>query len=167
MDETAKYIDMMKIFELLFAYTHALDHTEPVDFANCFTPDGVLGYGDHAIQGRDKLREHAEVHRVLPTRHLSTSPVYRISDDGMSATGQSTLVVTIATRRGYKIFFSGHFDDELTKRNGSWLLSRRWAVDAHLLDAPDFSVGLADPDVAQMLQQVYDSFHRLGQKSER
>ena len=162
MDETAKYVEMMKIFELLFAYTHALDHTEPLDFASCFTPDGVLGYGDHAIRGREKLREHAETHRAIPTRHVSTSPVYRIADDGMSAKGQSTIVVTVATRRGYRIFFSGHFDDELTKRDGDWLLTRRWAVDARLPNEPDFVVGPADPDVAQMLQQVYDSFHRLG-----
>ena len=162
MDETAKYVEMMKIFELLFAYTHALDHTEPLDFASCFTPDGVLGYGDHAIRGREKLREHAETHRAIPTRHVSTSPVYRIADDGMSAKGQSTIVVTVATRRGYRIFFSGHFDDELTKRDGDWLLTRRWAVDARLPNEPDFEVGPADPDVAQMLQQVYDSFFRLG-----
>jgi hypothetical protein len=162
MDETTQYIEMMKIFELFSVYTHALDHTEPLDFANCFTPDGVLGYGDHAIRGREKLREHAETHRAIPTRHIYTSPLYRIADDALSAKGQSTIVVTLATRRGYKIFFSGHFEDELSKLDGNWLLARRWAVDSHLPNEPDFSVGPADPDVAQLLQHVYDSFNRLG-----
>ena len=165
MDETAKYIDMMKISELLSAYAHALDHTEPLDFADCFTPDGVLVYGDHRIRGREKLREHAETHRAIPTRHLSTSPVYRIADDGMSAKGQSTIAVTVATRRGYKIFFSGSFDDELTKRDGNWLLMRRRVVDACLPGEPDFAVGPADPDIAHLLQKVYDSFRRLGEKT--
>ena len=162
MDETTKYIETSKIFELLSKYTHALDHTEPLDFADCFTPDGVLGYRDHAIQGRENLRDYAETHRAIPTRHTLTSPLYRIAEDGLSAKGQSTIVVTLATRAGYKIFFSGQFEDELSKLDGHWLIARRWAVDSCLPGEPDFSVGPADPDVAKSLNKIYDSFHRLG-----
>ena len=154
----------MKISEFLSVYALAIDHAEPRDFAGCFIADGILGYGDHAIRGRDKLREHAKAHAAIPTRHIITSPVYEISGDGLSATGRSTVVVTLATRRGYKIFFSGHFEDELTKHDGYWLIARRWAVDSQLPDAPNFLVGPADPDVAALLQEVYDSFHRLGDK---
>lgn len=161
-EESTRFVELAKISELNAIYAHALDHTELSDFAQCFVPEGVLGYADHAIKGHKNLREYVETHRKIPTRHILTSPVYRIADDGLSAKGNSTVVVTLATRQGYRVFFSGHFEDELAKRDDRWLIVRRWTVDSRLPDDPGFAVGPADPDVASALEEIYKSFHRLG-----
>jgi ketosteroid isomerase-like protein len=164
MDELQTWVEKLKIFELFSEYTLAFDRQDAEGIVNCFTADGVFGFGDRGLFGREKIREYARVHATIRSRHLTTSPVYRIDEGGESATGQSTVVMTIPTPSGYKVGFIGWYDDELRKVGGKWLISRRWVTDERLPEHPDLTVATADPDVAKAVQPLIDAYQRIGQK---
>jgi SnoaL-like domain len=164
MDEIRRSIEMLKILERLSLYTLTIDGRDPQGWANCFTPDGVFGQGERAIRGRDNLRAYAVVHNAtMGSRHITSSPYYRIDESGMVATGRSTTVVTVATPSGYKIAMTGHYDDELRKVGDDWLISRRWASVEGLATDAGFSMLASDPELAGLLQPLLDAWQRLSE----
>lgn len=92
------YIEKFKIQELCARYTLTIDRHDIAGWANCFTEDAVFGFGDIALRGRSKIAEYGQVHKELGSRHLNTSLLFDIDSSGERATGQSTTVVTFATR---------------------------------------------------------------------
>ena len=164
MDDGQVWIETLKIQERLSAYTHAMDGKDAAGWAECFTPDGLFGHGDYAIRGRDSLRAYAEIHATVSTRHVTTSPLYRVAPDGLSASGKATTVAIAATRHGYKIIFAGRYDDELRKIDGTWLFAERWAIEEGIPDDPAFDVATGDPDVAAVLKPWFGAFPKLGEK---
>lgn len=164
MNDTQTWIEKVKIYELLSRYTLAFDRQDVDAIANCFTEDGVFGFGDRGLRGRDKIREYAKVHATIRSRHITASPVYEIGHAGNMATGQSTAILTIPTRSGYKVAFIGRYDDELKKVEDQWLISGRWVIDERLPEDPDFVVATADPEVAKFVQPLVNAYRILGEK---
>jgi ketosteroid isomerase-like protein len=163
MDETQIWIEKLKIYELFSRYTLAFDRQDVDAIANCFTENGVFGFGDRGLRGRNRIRDYAKVHATIRSRHITTSPVYEIDSAGNSATGQSTAILTVPTRRGYKVAFIGRYDDELKKVEGKWLISRRWVTDERLPGDPDFIVATADPEIAELVGPLLDAYQKLGE----
>ncbi len=155
-------LDKLKIFERLAAYTLTIDGKDADGWANCFTEDGIFGQGDKAIRGRDNLRTYAEIHgNALGSRHTTTSPYYHIDENGKTATGRSTTVVTVATPTGYKIAMTGLYADELKKIGQDWLIARRWVTVEGLPHDPDYFMLAADAELAARIQPLLDAWRRL------
>ena len=164
MDDTQLWIEKLKIHDLVSEATLSIDGRDLDGWANCFTVYGFVGFGDQCIRGRENLREYAKVHARVGSRHLTTSPRYKIAEDGQSATGAANTVVLAPTPHGFKILFSGSITDKLKKVDDKWLFAERWVKGDEIPDQPDFFAGSADPDVAALVQPLFESFERLGEK---
>ena len=164
MDDMQRWIDKLKIHDLVAEATLSIDRRDLDGWANCFTEDGFVGFGDQCIRGRKNLREYAKVHASVGSRHLTTSPRYNIAADGQSATGAAISVVLAPTLHGFKILFSGGITDKLKKVNEQWLFTERWVKGDEIPGRPDFFAGSADPDVEALVQPLFESFERLGEK---
>jgi ketosteroid isomerase-like protein len=165
MDEVRECLEKSRILERLAIYALTIDSKDAVGWANCFTEDGVFGQGEYAIRGRDNLRAYAEIHgKALGSRHITTSPHYRIAESGLTATGRSTTVVTVATPGGYKIAMTGGYEDELKKIGGEWLIARRWATVEGLPNDARQSMLATDSQIAELVQPLFDAWQRLSEK---
>jgi ketosteroid isomerase-like protein len=166
MDEVRDTIEKLKILERLAAYTLTIDGKDAVRWANCFTEDGIFGQGGRAIRGRETLRAYAEIHgRTLGSRHITSSPCYRIDESGVRAAGRATTVVTVATPSGYKIAMTGIYDDVLEKIGDDWLIARRMTTVEGLPNDPAYSMLAADPEMAAIVQPLLDAWQRLSDKA--
>jgi len=125
MDDIQPWIEKLKINDLLAEYTLSIDRHDHEGWANCFTEKGLFGFGSRCIKGRNKLREYAKIHAQIGSRHLTTSPLYKIAEDGQSAIGHATTVVTAATPHGFKILFIGRYTDRLKKVDGKLFIEER------------------------------------------
>ncbi|CAK9037530.1 SnoaL-like domain-containing protein [Durusdinium trenchii] len=163
MTEMELWVEKQKIYELCARYTLSLDGHDIQAWANCFTEDGVFGFGDHGLCGREKIAAYGQIHSQIASRHLNTSLLFEVDESGERATGQSTTVASFATREGFKVAFLGRYDDELQKVDGQWLFSRRWVVADTLPDDPAFDLLSADPDLVPVVQQLVDAYKRLGE----
>ncbi len=164
MEEIQLWIEKQKIVDLLSEYTLAIDRHDPEGWANCFTDDGFIGFGDLCIRGRANLREYARVHSQIGSRHLTTSPLYQIADDCQNATGNATTVVTASTSNGYKILFIGSYTDKLKKVDGKWFFTERWVKDEAMPGRPEFFAGSVDPDIVELTKPLFEAFQRIGEK---
>ncbi|MFQ5974336.1 MAG: nuclear transport factor 2 family protein, partial [Alphaproteobacteria bacterium] len=100
------WIEKLAIQELFARYAHAIDELDPEAWVRCFTRDGVFQVGSRAMRGHAALREYAEVHgREIRCRHMMGNFLYEIN--GNEATGRASMLATLATPRGYKIFAQG------------------------------------------------------------
>lgn len=104
------------------------------------------------------------IHPRIGSRHLTASPLYEISDDCQSATGNATTILTVSTSHGFKIAFIGSYTDKLKKVDGIWLVAERWVKDEALPGQPDFFVGTADPDILELTQPLFEAFQQIGEK---
>ncbi|MEO1089357.1 MAG: nuclear transport factor 2 family protein [Pseudomonadota bacterium] len=163
MNDVHETIETVAIYRLLARYTLAIDARDPVAWAACFTEDGAFVSGDLQLRGRAKLRAYAEVHARLGTRHVTSSPLYAVAEDGLVATGQATTVVFAASPKGYVTIFAGLYEDLLVKIDGTWLIQRRVTTPTTIPDRPDLMVHVADPDVAELVQPLLDAWNRLGE----
>ena len=164
MEEMQLWIEKLKIVDLISEYTLAIDRHDSEGWANCFTDDGLIGFGDLCIRGRTNLREYARIHSQIGSRHLTTAPLYNIADDGQSANGNATTVVMASTLQGFKILFLGSYTDNLVKVDGRWLFAERWVKDEAVPGHPEFSPGSVDPDLVELTKPLLEAFQRLGEK---
>ena len=160
-----EWIEKLAIQELCARYAHAIDELDPEAWAQCFTPDGVFQVGTRAMRGQTALRGYAEVHvREVRCRHMTGNFLYEIN--GNEATGRASVLATLATPSGYKIFAQGGYVDRLVKQAGQWRIAyRRVEIDG-LASEPKKIVSLADPEVAVLLQPLLDASIRLGEELE-
>lgn len=158
-----EWIEKLAIQDLLARYAHAIDGLDPEAWAQCFTPDGVFQVGSRAMRGQAALREYGKVHvREIRCRHLTGNFLYEIN--GNEATGRASVVATVATPGGYKIFAQGGYVDRLVKQAGQWRIAyRRVDIDGLAAD-PQSVVSLADPEVATLIQPLFDAAVRLSEK---
>ena len=165
MDERAiqRVIDRLEISDLLGRYCLALDAHDLDGWVACFTDNGSFGDGERAVVGRKNLRAYAEVHARLGARHVTCSPIHQVADDGLSATGVASTLVTVATRQGFRVIMTGGYRDWLEKVDGRWLIARRWVEFQGLPDDPDHDVPSHDPVVADMHRMLMDAFNRFSQ----
>jgi uncharacterized protein (TIGR02246 family) len=158
-----EWIEKLAIQELCARYCHTIDAQDSAGWADCFAADGVFEFDGWAIQGRDALREYAEVHaRLMRCRHLTLNLLYDVRGD--TATGTSTTVVTLATQSGYKILGQGAYEDRLVKEGGRWRIASRRVRTDRLVSDPDRAINLADPDVAALVVHLVTAARRLGKQ---
>jgi len=166
MDESRDCFEKIKILDLLASYTLTLDGRDADGWAKCFTEDGVFSQGGKIIRGRDNLCAYAEVHgRTLGSRHITSSPCYRIDEAGTRATARASTLVPVATPSGYKIAMTGLYEDELKKVGDDWLIARRVVSVEGLPNDPGFSMLAADPQVAALVQPLLDAWQRLSEET--
>jgi hypothetical protein len=84
--------------------------------------------------------------------------------NGNEATGRASVLATLATPSGVKIFSQGGYVDRLVKQDGQWRIAYRRVVIDGLASEPEKIVSLADPEVAPLLQPLLDASVRLGEK---
>lgn len=160
-----EWIEKLAIQELLARYAHAIDELDPEAWVQCFTPDGVFQVGSRAMRGHAALRAYAEVHvREIRCRHMMGNFLYEIK--GNEATGRASMLATLATPSGYKIFAQGRYVDRLVKQAGKWRIAYRHVDIDRLASDPKKIVSLADPEVAALTQPLIDVSIRLGEKVE-
>lgn len=158
-----QWIEKLAIQELFARYAHAVDNLEVEAWVQCFTPDGVFQVANRAMRGAAALRGYAEVHvKEIRCRHMMGNFLYDIH--GNEATGQCSMLATLATAGGYKIFAQGRYVDRLVKHNGQWKIARRRVETDRLASDPKSITALADPDVAALIQPLVDVARRLGEK---
>ncbi|MEZ6069787.1 MAG: nuclear transport factor 2 family protein [Pirellulales bacterium] len=163
MNDIDIWVEKQKIHELCARYTLTLDGHDIEGWANCFTADGVFGFGDHGVRGRDKIAAYGRVHQEIGSRHLNTSLLYEIDSSAERATGTSSVAAAFATRQGYRVAFLGHYDDEFLKVNGKWLLSRRWVVADPFPEDPEFDLLGTAPELAPLVERLLSAYQRLGE----
>ena len=159
-------IEKLAIQELFARYAYAIDDLEPAAWVECFTPDGVFQVGTRAMRGHTSLRGYADVHiQEIRCRHMMANFLYEVR--GNEATGQCSMLATLATARGYKIFAQGRYVDLLVKQDGQWLIAHRKVETDQLASNPTGITSVADPDVAVLAEALVDAARKLGQRVER
>ncbi|MGE0821524.1 MAG: nuclear transport factor 2 family protein [Candidatus Binatia bacterium] len=157
------WIEKLAIQELFARYAHAVDNLEPEAWVACFTADGVFQVGNRAMRGQAALRGYADVHvQTIRCRHMMGNFLYDVQGD--EATGQCSMLATLATAGGYKIFAQGRYVDRLVKQNGQWKIAYRRVEPDRLTSDPKKITSTADPDVAALVQVLVDAAVRLGEK---
>ncbi|MCR9137219.1 MAG: nuclear transport factor 2 family protein [Alphaproteobacteria bacterium] len=149
------------ILDLMARYTLAVDAHDPEGWAATFTEDGIFQNETTQIIGREKIAAYARIHAKLGTRHITASPLFTITEDGLGAHGQCTTVVTVATQKGYRVIMTGLYRDTLVKQNGEWLIQRRCADAQPLSDDPHYPVLTSDPDTREYVTILLDAWKDL------
>lgn len=158
-----EWIDKLAIQELFARYAHAIDDLDVEAWVQCFAPDGIFQVGSRAMRGHAALHGYAEVHvKDIRCRHLMANFLYEIHGD--EATGQCSMLATLATAGGYKIFAQGRYVDRLGKFNGQWRIVHRRVEPDRLVTDPKVITSIADPDVAALVRPLVDAAIRLGEK---
>jgi ketosteroid isomerase-like protein len=158
-----EWIEKLAIQELFARYAHAVDNLDPEAWVQCFTPDGVFQVGNRAMRGQAALRGYAEVHvREIRCRHLMGNFLYEIH--GNEATGQCSMLATLATAGGYKIFAQGRYVDRLVKQEGQWKIAHRRVEPDRLASNLKTITSTADPDVAVLVRSLVEASIRLGER---
>jgi ketosteroid isomerase-like protein len=159
----AAWSEKLAIQELFARYAHAVDNLEVEAWVQCFTSDGVFQVANRAMRGEAALRGYAAVHvKEIRCRHMMSNFLYDIHGD--EATGQCSMLATLATAGGYKIFAQGRYVDRLVKQHGRWKIAHRRVETDRLASEPKKITALADPDVAVLIQPLVDAAIRLGEK---
>ncbi|WP_444922599.1 nuclear transport factor 2 family protein [Microbulbifer sp. CnH-101-G] len=144
-------------------FTLCIDNHDAMGWVSLFTEKGRFENGTLMIKGREKLRQHLVVHSQLGTRHITSSPHYEVSSDGMSAESKATTVVIGATRAGHRVVMAGQYDDEPVKIGSNWLFLRRSAEAFSLPEDPEFSLLSADRQSAHVIKPLLDASQQLGE----
>ncbi|KOU59311.1 hypothetical protein ADK57_33645 [Streptomyces sp. MMG1533] len=111
---------------VLGAHTQAQDAGRTDDVVALYTPDGVLELpGMDPVEGHDALREAFKGWApTQPQLHMVTNTVVTSSAEG-EATAVSDVVFFQRGEAGWAPLVVGRYDDELCRRDGTWLLRRR------------------------------------------
>jgi len=159
----SEWIEKLAIQELFARYAHAIDNLEVEPWVQCFIPDGVFQVATRAICGAAALRGYAEVHvKEIRCRHMMSNFLYEVR--GNEATGQCSMLATLATAGGYKIFAQGRYVDRLVKHDGQWKIAHRRVETDRLASDPKKITSIADPGVAALVGVLVDAAVRLGEK---
>lgn len=156
-------IDRLEILDLLARYCLTLDARDVDGWVECFTENGAFGAGQRRIIGHDNLRAYAEVHTGIGARHITCSPIHDVAEDGLSAKGIASTLVTAATPRGFRVLMTGGYRDVLEKVDGRWLIAQRWVEFQRLPGDPDRDIPLHDPDAAPLHRTLMDAFDRFSE----
>ena len=162
-DRTADVADKLAIQELFARYAHAIDDLDPAAWVACFTPDGIFQVGTRAMQGAAALRGYADVHvREIRCRHMMSNFLYEVR--GNEAAGQCSMLATLATAGGYRIFAQGRYVDRLVRQDGVWRIAHRKVETDQLASDPTGITSIADPEVAVLVRPLVDAARKLGRR---
>ncbi|HLB29929.1 MAG TPA: nuclear transport factor 2 family protein [Gammaproteobacteria bacterium] len=131
--------DRAAIENLMARYLFALDFQDPEAYAATFTEDGIMNYASGVARGRQELQNVVKTmaermremqpadkpgQRSIPARHNIMNIVIDIKGD--RATSRSYWTNVGADSEGKaRVNSFGHYEDELVKRNGEWLFTKR------------------------------------------
>jgi hypothetical protein len=141
--------DQLQIQQLWARYAYALDTLDPAAYSSVFAADALIVMDDASYQGRDKIRGLIEGYRKMgflkdapvdkhgrrfgPVRHVTTSLILEVK--GNSATAESYWMEVISNGKNSQgvgnppsVLNMGRYEDELVKRDGKWLLSKRTII---------------------------------------
>lgn len=113
---------------LLADYSWSLDTTQPAEFANAFTADGLLESPAGTFRGTAELEAFAGGARLVDRgwRHWSSSVRFTQSSEN-EATVRSYVAVIDTSHQPAVIAAAGTYVDELAHLDGRWRFrSRRW-----------------------------------------
>ena len=162
-DRTADVADKLAIQELFARYAHAIDDLDPAAWVACFTADGIFQVGTRAMQGTAALRGYADVHvREIRCRHMMSNFLYEVR--GNEAAGQCSMLATLATAGGYRIFAQGRYVDRLVRQDGVWRIAHRKVETDQLASDPTGITSIADPEVAVLVGPLVDAARELGRR---
>ena len=145
--------DREEIEQVLARANLGFELSDPDLFANAFAPDAVyelasdvpvFGYAKLRYDGRDEIRtiisDHLERARTTDPATLSYDPASlrrynRNSDSLIELTGPdtakhvSTWLVVMKTNVDVHMSAVGRYEDELAKRDGQWLITKRRRIE--------------------------------------
>jgi uncharacterized protein (TIGR02246 family) len=130
--------DRAEIENLLSRYLYAMDFRDPKAYASVFTEDGVLESGRGVTRGRDALRKmladfnvemtkraEAAGRTLRASRHVASNFVIKVDGDKATAVSYWTAHRVGNDGKSVEPTGFGHYEDELVRRNGEWLIARR------------------------------------------
>ena len=127
------------------------------------TADGIFQVGTRAMQGAAALRGYADVHvREIRCRHMMSNFLYEVRGD--EAAGQCSMLATLATAGGYRIFAQGRYVDRLIRQDGMWRIAHRKVETDQLASDPTGITSIADPEVAVLVRPLVDAARKLGRR---
>jgi uncharacterized protein (TIGR02246 family) len=132
--------DRAGIEDLQTRYEVALDAGDARTYAECFTEDGVLESSANVARGRKAIREalpaleqpgpQAVAGRLPPrSHHVITNTVIKIDGDVASSSAYWMELVGNSAGQRPQVAAYGHYDDQLVRRNGRWLLSKHKIIE--------------------------------------
>lgn len=129
--------DRLEILNLVAAYSHAADGTDPEAYADCFTDDGAfvgrVGMPDESrIEGREALLKfhRAAVARRgdIQNRHIQTN-THVVSQTDETAHVRTYLLVMVSRGENPpEPGLTSVYDDELVKTAKGWRIRLRRAI---------------------------------------
>lgn len=129
--------DRLEILNLVAAYSHAADGTDPEAYADCFTDDGAfvgrVGMPDESrIEGREALLKfhRAAVARrgEIQNRHIQTN-THVVSQTDETAHVRTYLLVMVSRGENPpEPGLTSVYDDELVKTAKGWRIRLRRAI---------------------------------------
>lgn len=111
---------------LIGAHTQAQDAGRTDEIVALYTPDGILELpGTDPLQGHDALREAFKGWAPeLPQLHLVTNTVVTSTTED-EARATSDVAFLQRGESGWAVQVVGHYEDDLTRTDGTWRLRRR------------------------------------------
>lgn len=135
-------------------YMVALDAGDIETVMGCWTQDGKLEWAGGEINGHDEIREaltrkSAESPLVgnsvpRPTRHRVISREINRSGELARSTASWFALTDRVPGGNPQLLFMGHFEDELTRIDGKWLLKSRRVINEPGIDSRRWVPGLGD-----------------------
>ena len=124
----AALMDRQAIDQLLAGdYPHALDTHNWDAYVDLFTADGELSLAGQAATGRQGIKDFVG---ALPTEprviHVISNLSYTVEDD--SATGSAYWQGIGMVGNNVGVLAAGHYEDTLSKVNGTWKIAKRAIV---------------------------------------
>lgn len=121
----------MEILDLFSRYQQLVDDEGgPGGVEALYTPDGEYEQGGSLLRGRDELKafyDRAPAVRaeagLTGAKHFFTLP--RITVDGDRAEASSDMMLLVPGATGPEIWAVMHYEDELRRLDGTWLLASR------------------------------------------
>jgi ketosteroid isomerase-like protein len=137
--------DEIAIHAVLARYARGLDICDFEMVAGCFATDVVAEYGGQPLEGVSAVLEYVRaVERFSATTHVMTNVVIEIDGDRAIVASQAiAYLVSAGAENGTLVIRGIRYDDELARRAGGWVITRRrhradWAasVAPHRVEVP-------------------------------
>lgn len=119
--------DQDEIRNLIARYAHAADDGRSGDYADLYTPDGVIeSQGSRAV-GRAQLVALIDSIYEYSIKHMQMNTAVQV--DGNRATAQTDLLMLVMDPKGsWQVSGCARYEDDLVRYDGRWLFSRRVCV---------------------------------------
>ena len=138
MNDVEMLMEERAITRLLHDYAHAMDYGHEARWVETFAKDAVFDVVD-VVGGRRVHREegHGDLARYVGSypkpphfrKHVVVDPLIDIAPDGRRATVEAYwLLLQRDDDSGRPVLSAfGHYNDELEKRDGRWVITKRYA----------------------------------------